>query len=211
MTLNDTIGAHRRLFRGGAFLVLMFAVGCDTMQGGVFAGTASTPVPQPRVAGAAVNGEIAPAESAASAPNMKTSTRKAGAVDLEALSEGGALFSAIPEPALPDASCGMILWTLDDQEPTPILRYVVGKGAEIALAGSVVPLEVIDTAGSSRYGVAEEQAFQGPNGVSLNVRVSFGLGFDGGQYLERSIITIEDDAGWRNVTPAAGLAGCRRK
>lgn len=121
------------------------------------------------------------------------------------------MLAAIPDAAIPAGECGMILWTLDEQAPRPVFRHIIGKGATAALDGEPSQFDLVDSGGLSRFGISERQVFRRADGLSANVRVEFGLGFDGGSYLERGIITIESAGGWRAVTPTAGLVGCRRK
>ena len=121
----------------------------------------------------------------------------------------GLVFGPIAENALPGGSCGMVLWTLEDQTPQPILRFVPGKSAEANVNGVTRSFRLVEASGPSRYGVSERQVFTAEGGLDLTVTVAFGLGFDGGHYLERGLAVIEDGAGWRTVAPVAGLAGCR--
>lgn len=123
----------------------------------------------------------------------------------------GIVLGALPASALPKGECGMMLWTLDEKRPAPVFRYVSGKTAEILVEGAIVSLTRVEAAGESAYGIAEEQKFVAENGISASVVVRFSLGFDGGSYLERGLITIDTPEGWRTVTPSAGLAGCRSK
>ena len=118
-------------------------------------------------------------------------------------------FTSIGPSALPAESCGMILWTLEGDRPSAIMRYVVGETAQVGLNGAVLDFPLGESSGVSRYGVSEWLAFINERGMRMDVRVNFGLGFDGGVYLEKGLITIEDAAGWRSVAPAAGIAGCR--
>lgn len=125
-----------------------------------------------------------------------------------AIEEGDEL-QRLPDAALPRPSCGMVLWTLQNEQPTPVFRYVVGEGAEIVMKKSRIELVRADFAGASEFGVFETQDFSGAGGVSVSVSTSFGAGFAGGAYLERSVVKVESGDGWGIVTPAAGIAGCR--
>ena len=91
----------------------------------------------------------------------------------------------------------------------PVFRYVSGKSAEIVVGQTAMSLQRIDSSGASAFGVFETPRFEGENGLSVAVDVRFTLGFDGGNYLERGLITVETAEGWRTVAPTAGLAGCR--
>ena len=115
----------------------------------------------------------------------------------------------LTEAQLPPKSCGMILWTLDAQRPTPVFRYVAGKDAEISVGGTKVQLVRTSHEGYSVYGVFEKQEFTSAVGVSVNVETQFGLGFDNGVYLERGVVKVTGVDGWSVVSPAAGVAGCR--
>ena len=117
---------------------------------------------------------------------------------------------ALPEAALPSGACGMILWTLDVERPIPVFRAVAEKGAEVNVDGAVRKLTLAEFGGGSGFGVFETQTFEG-EGLKVTVRVRFGLGFEGGSYLERGLISIEKPDGWKAVIPAAGIAGCRAK
>lgn len=125
--------------------------------------------------------------------------------------DGSFVLTSLGESALPAGKCGMILWTLDANAPTRILRYVSGENAVIAVNGAPVTLSLAETAGGSNYGVFERQVFVGGAGYDASVDVEFGLGFDGGAYLERGLITVRSSSGWEIVAPAAGIAGCRSK
>jgi len=116
---------------------------------------------------------------------------------------------AIANAALPEKSCGMILWTLEAERPTPVLRFVTGDKAEIILGGQLIALVRTGLDGQSRFGVFETQQFSAENGLHVDVASTFGHGFDGGVYIERSLIKVKGADGWSIVTPAAGIAGCR--
>lgn len=123
----------------------------------------------------------------------------------------GVVLGALTDSALPKGACGMVLWTLDEQKPAPVFRYLAGKTGEILVNGKPVPLQRMDAQGASAYGVFEDQTFLAENGLKVGVAVRFSLDFDGGSYLERGLITVETAEGWRTVAPSAGLAGCRSK
>jgi len=123
---------------------------------------------------------------------------------------GDIIIDALPDPSLAKGDCGMILWTLDENQPAAVLRVASGKGAEMSVNGSVVKFAITQTSGAAGFGVFEEQSFAA-EGLTATVKVRFGLGFDGGSYLERGLVTIESASGWRTVIPAAGVAGCRTK
>jgi hypothetical protein len=117
---------------------------------------------------------------------------------------------ALPDAALPKGGCGMILWTLDIERPIPVFRAVSEKGAEIVVDGKLQQLVLAEADGGAGFGVYETQKFAA-EGLTVNVRVRFGLGFEGGSYLERGLVSIEKADGWKTVIPAAGIAGCRAK
>lgn len=117
---------------------------------------------------------------------------------------------ALPDAALPKGGCGMILWTLDIERPIPVFRAVSQKGADIVIDGKLRSLQLVTADGGSGFGVFETQTFAG-EGLTVSVRVRFGLGFEGGAYLERGLVSIEKSDGWKTVIPAAGIAGCRAK
>ena len=125
--------------------------------------------------------------------------------------DGSFALTPLNDAALPPGKCGMVLWTLDANAPTRILRYVSGETAQIAINGAPVTLSLAETGGGGNYGVFERQVFVGGTGYDADVEVRFGLGFDGGAYLERGLITVRSASGWEIVAPAAGIAGCRKK
>lgn len=125
--------------------------------------------------------------------------------------DGSFALTALADAALPPGKCGMILWTLDANTPTPIMRYVSGESASIAVNGVPVDLSLAETGGGGNFGVAEKQVFVGGAGYDAVVDVHFGLGFDGGSYLERGLVKVTSSTGWEVVAPAAGIAGCRSK
>ena len=104
----------------------------------------------------------------------------------------------------------MILWTLEANQPAAILRLISGKSADIVINGKPLKFEITASSGATGFGVYEEQSLAA-GGITASVKVDFGLGFDGGSYLERGLVTIESATGWRTVIPAAGVAGCRSR
>ncbi|MFZ5617123.1 MAG: hypothetical protein ACOZAA_07370 [Pseudomonadota bacterium] len=146
------------------------------------------------------------AASCASTKNADVSASVVG----PASGEGELVVGALADSALPGGECGMILWTLEAAQPTPIFRFIAGKGGEVALNGKLVKLSVVESSGASGFGVFEEQTYIA-DGLKASVKVRFGLGFEGGSYLEQGILSIESGTGWRSVIPAAGIAGCRGK
>lgn len=119
------------------------------------------------------------------------------------------LLTRIAEPSLPKGECGMVLWTATGERASPVFRYVSEKRAEVSLNSRQLILTRSNFTGTSGFGVFEQQEFVSDDGVKVGITVTFGLGFDGGTYLERGLITVETPEGWKTVVPAAGLAGCR--
>lgn len=126
------------------------------------------------------------------------------------LTEAGYILNRLPDSSLPRGKCGMILWTLTDGSPAAVFRFVAGSEAEVSLQGALLKLSTVEVSGRSEFGVSERQVFETTEAVRVRTNFRFGLGFDGGVYLERALISIEDAAGWKSVSPAAGIAGCRR-
>jgi hypothetical protein len=120
-----------------------------------------------------------------------------------------AILGALPESAIPKGECGMVLWTLDEDRPAPVFRYVVQKNAEIAINGKLTKLSLQEAEGAGGFGVHETQKFVDESGLVVDVEARFSLGFDGGSYLERGVIRLASASGWRTIVPAAGIAGCR--
>lgn len=118
-------------------------------------------------------------------------------------------FGPLPESALPERKCGMVLWTLEGKRPSAIFRFISGEEAEMNIAGELVKFTRVNFAGAGDFGVFEQQAFRSESGIEVEVNAHFGLGFDGGAYLERGVIKLRDNEGWSVVAPAAGVAGCR--
>ena len=116
---------------------------------------------------------------------------------------------ALADTQLPDRSCGMILWTLDAKRPSPVFRYVAGKEAEIVINDVPVILTRSSASGDNSFGVYQFQEFVSEDGFRLEVSSQFGVGFDGGAYLERGLVKVHAPDGWSIVAPAAGIAGCR--
>lgn len=105
----------------------------------------------------------------------------------------------------------MVLWTLEQERPAAIFRYLSGKTAEIVVNEQKMTLTRIEVEGSTAFGVSERQSFSGEDGLKVAIDVRFSLGFDGGSYLERGLVTVTTQDGWRTVVPSAGLAGCRAR
>ena len=116
---------------------------------------------------------------------------------------------ALQDASIPDDSCGMILWTLEAQRPSAVFRFVVGETGEIMIGQRHVVLNLQAFDGASGFGVFENQKFSNDEGVVVEISSRFGLGFDGGAYIERGLIKVRDATGWSIVAPAAGIAGCR--
>lgn len=133
-----------------------------------------------------------------------------GAVAGQGRTDTALLLTALPDSALPKGKCGMILWTLESDRPMAVLKYIVGEGGEIGLNGALAKIKLEDASGASAFGVSERQIFAGENGFSASVSFQFGLGFNGGSYVERGLIAIEAANGWRLAAPTAGIVGCRR-
>ncbi len=123
--------------------------------------------------------------------------------------ESGVLLGALANSQIPEGKCGMVLWTLDAKRPQPVVRFVSGGTGDILLNNVPTVMTLIHASGASGFGIYENLEFQNENGVQIKVSVQFGQGFDGGNYLHRGLITVEEPGGWRSVTPAAGIAGCR--
>jgi len=129
--------------------------------------------------------------------------------DASYLGDGGPVLRALPESTIPKKECGMILWTLDAQRPVAVFRYLAGGDGEIQLGESHISLGRLEYNGASGFGVFENQTFRNDEGVEVEVSARFGLGFDGGAYLERGLLKVRDASGWSVVAPVAGIAGCR--
>ena len=125
------------------------------------------------------------------------------------LANGDQTLGALQQANIPEKSCGMILWTLEAQRPSAIFRFVVGESGEVVIGGRLMSLARVDVSGASDFGVSENQIFTNEEGVEVEITSRFGLGFDGGAYIERGLIKVRDASGWSIVAPAAGIAGCR--
>ncbi len=147
------------------------------------------------------------AACASTGAGEKTGVNKGAPESASASATAGAL----PDAALPKGGCGMVLWTLDVERPIPVFRAVSEQGAEIVIEGVLRKLPLTSADGGAGFGVYEDQTFASEDGLKVTVRVRFGLGFDGGAYLERGLVSIEKPDGWKTVIPAAGIAGCRAK
>lgn len=146
----------------------------------------------------------------AGGPAKKAASSDKGQAPAErTLSAQDLQFTSIGPNALPAESCGMILWTLEGDRPSAIMRYVVGEGAIVGVNNALLSFPLGERSGASQFGVNEWLAFVNERGMRMDIRVTFGLGFDGGVYLENGLITLEDAGGWRSVAPVAGIAGCR--
>ena len=120
------------------------------------------------------------------------------------------ILTRLPESELPDGKCGMILWTLEENLPAPVFQYLSGDSGRISLNGKTIKLFRQTANGATAFGVSEQQSFLNEAGdLKVSVDTRIGLGFDGGAYLERGLIALENNDGWRTVTPVAGITGCR--
>jgi len=119
--------------------------------------------------------------------------------------------TSLADSSLPRGACGMVLWTLDANRPIPVLRYVAGDTGEFRL--NRIPYELIrvNVGGNASFGIFPIQSFAAGANIEVSVELQFGQGFDGGTYLERGVISIEQPDSPTLVTPIAGIAGCRAK
>lgn len=124
---------------------------------------------------------------------------------------GGVVLGKLANPTLPAGACGMLIWMLDGDSPTPVFRYVSGAAAQISVSGRMIELARIETIGASNFGVYETQRFTSGAGLTLKIDVEFGTPFEGGAWLQNGLVAIESEDGWRSVAPVAGVAGCRAK
>ena len=117
--------------------------------------------------------------------------------------------SPLTNASIPRDSCGMILWTLESQRPVPVFHYIAGSNGVIQLGPDTIVMQRIDFSGATGFGIAEGQIFRSKEGLEVEISSQFGIGFEGGAYLERGVIKVSDPEGWSIVSPAAGIAGCR--
>jgi len=150
------------------------------------------------------------AAALASACATTSTTTAAQGVVAAPSGDGDVIVGALADASLQKGDCGMILWTLEANSPAAIFKMTADKGAEIVINGKPVKLSVVATAGAAGFGVFEESKLAA-DGLSASVKVRFGLGFEGGSYVERGLLTVESASGWRTVIPAAGVAGCRAR
>lgn len=124
---------------------------------------------------------------------------------------GGVVLGKLANPTLPTGGCGMLIWMLEGDAPTPVFRYVSGAAAQISVAGKTLELARIETDGVSNFGVFEKQKFTSGAGATVEITIEFGAPFEGGAWLQNGLIAIDSEDGWRSVAPVAGVAGCRAK
>ena len=144
-----------------------------------------------------------------SAADDDVSVASADPTLIDSLDGGERVLTPLASAQIPEDSCGMVLWTLDGQRPTPIFRFVIDEGAAVSLSNAPVALQRVDYSGAGDFGVFEKQSFRSDAGLIVNIEASFGLDFEGGAYLERGLVKLSDSSGWSLVAPAAGIAGCR--
>lgn len=129
----------------------------------------------------------------------------------EPIGSGGVVLGTLANATLPTDACGMLIWMLEGATPTPVLRYVSGDAAQVAVAGEILELARIENSGDSKFGVYEKQRFTSGVGLTVDISVEFGTPFEGGAWLQNGLVAIESADGWRSVAPVAGVAGCRAK
>ena len=137
-----------------------------------------------------------------------SSSAQSDAIETPVAADGQTL-GVLTETQLPNRSCGMILWTLDANRPSPVFRYVSGKEAEIVVNDETIAFTRIRGTGDSGFGIYQYQEFESEAGLRLEVTSEFGAEFDGGSYLEQGLVKVHAPTGWSIVAPAAGIAGCR--
>ncbi len=119
--------------------------------------------------------------------------------------------TSINRSTLPKGTCGMVLWTLDANRPIPVLQYSQAENGELRLNNIPYELIRIDAQGDGAFGIFKNQTFAAGADIRVHVDLSFGQGFDGGTYLERGVIKVEQPDNLTLITPVAGIAGCRSK
>ncbi len=151
-------------------------------------------------------------KTAEAVPVDMTGEGAAAASDATAIKSPGKDFAIGPlkTAAIEKGECGMVLWTLEENQPAAIFKLTAGKGAEMTIDGVQTAFKIVESAGAAGFGVSENNTLAA-GGYKTIVSVRFGLGFDGGAYLERGLITVEAASGWAVVVPVAGVAGCRSK
>lgn len=157
---------------------------------------------------------MAGALSACTTTGAKNSTQSASSTtmsvgEITLASEDGRTLGSLPDASLPEKSCGMVLWTLENSKPAAVFRFVSGESGEMNIAGQPVALSRTEIDGAGGFGVYERQVFANDDGLAVEVTARFGLSFSGGAYLEQGLIKLSDKDGWSIVTPTAGIAGCR--
>ena len=144
----------------------------------------------------------------AQATETGQSARTAGRSSREAPMPG-----ALTTDNLEPGTCGMLLWALEGTKPQLVFRHTDNGAAQMMIGGEPVRLELIDSGGEQRYGIAARQVFvlaqNAAEATEVRVNAVFGIPFDGGTYVEKGLITLRNSDGWERVTPVAGLAGCR--
>lgn len=114
---------------------------------------------------------------------------------------------------LAPGQCGMLLWTASGGSPILVFRNLDGQSAEMIIDGETTRMDLVEASGAKRYGVSTNQLFTiepgTPGETRVSVEASFGIPFEGGNYVEEGIITLRNFFGWERVTPVAGLVGCR--
>jgi hypothetical protein len=133
------------------------------------------------------------------------------AKDVAPAAEGGVVLGKLQNANLPAGACGMLIWMMDGDAPSPVFRYVSGAAGQISVSGKTLELARIETEGASNFGVHERQKFTSGAGMTVDLKVEFGTPFEGGLWLQNGLVAIESGDGWRTVAPVAGVAGCRAK
>lgn len=153
---------------------------------------------------------IAVAAGGCSTLKSTVKPKEAGSATPKPVADGEIIVSALPQAALSPGECGMILWTLEENRPEAIFKLTANKGGEMVVNGAPVRFAITESGGATGFGVSEENTLK-TEGLDATVKVRFALGFDGGSYLERGLITLKTPSGWTSVIPSAGVAGCRSK
>lgn len=152
---------------------------------------------------------IAGCETPLQAPGASNASDKVNP-DAANVPEDGYVLTRVEEAALPKGKCGMVLWTLEESRPAAVFRYILDSGGSMSVNNAPVKLSRVATNGAEAFGITETQRFLSDSkSFDVTITTRFGLEFDSGVYLERGLITVESQDGWRTVTPVAGIAGCR--
>ena len=117
--------------------------------------------------------------------------------------------SGLGPQELPAGECGLFLWSKTDL--TKFIFYTKALSDEALFAQGETPITLFRTsAGGSIFGQFNTRMrYQSVDGRKLELEIVPGDILDGGQRIERGLLSLTDSEGWQTKLPVLGVRACQ--